>query len=326
FNRKGNFLPSRFLGGYGRPWNISEGVGRGMRSRQDGPSRRPLPRPRAGGSDLAAAVGLTAGIVPPSRGWTGRFGERTGSCHQAPALARADQNNPPPCCRTTAGPRAGGSGRGGAGLRVGRGDVAGQDGGAAPASGRGAGGEGLPHAPVHEIDQLVVHRLRLLRTRADRGRGAVLQVVAHELTAHTAQSLVDRCDLHHDVRAVAVLLHHPLESADLPIDPAQALQVALLDLRVHRDRSPAAVFAARRGSRAAAAAAHGDRPSRIVVRVHALVHHILLGCSRARCSRRLLLTTLTELNAIAALASTGLSSTPKAGYSTPAATGMPITL
>src|SRR5690606_26502219 len=95
-NRTGNFLPSRFLGGYGRPWNISEGVGRGMRSRQDGPSRRPLPRPRAGGSDLAAAVGLTAGIVPPSRGWTGRFGERTGSCHQAPALARADQNNPPP--------------------------------------------------------------------------------------------------------------------------------------------------------------------------------------------------------------------------------------
>ena len=43
-------------------------------------------------------------------------------------------------------------------------------------------------------------------------------------------------------------------------------------------------------------------------------------------SRRLFATTLTELNAIAALAMMGLSSHPKAGYRTPAATGMPITL
>ena len=36
--------------------------------------------------------------------------------------------------------------------------------------------------------------------------------------------------------------------------------------------------------------------------------------------------TLTELNAIAALARIGLSRMPKTGYSAPAATGMPITL
>jgi hypothetical protein len=39
-----------------------------------------------------------------------------------------------------------------------------------------------------------------------------------------------------------------------------------------------------------------------------------------------LVTTLTELNAIAALATTGLRRIPKVGYSTPAATGIPITL
>src|SRR5690606_11794681 len=192
-----------------------------------------------------------------------------------------------------------------------------------PGPGRGRG-EGLPHAPVHQIDQLVVHRLRLLVPRADRCRCAVLQVVAHQLAAHAAQRLVHRRDLRHDVRAVAVLLHHALEPADLPLDAAQPLQIAVLDARVHRDGAPAALVSARGVSRAAAA--HGDRRARVVVRVHVLFHHALLGCSRARRSRRLLPTTLTELNAIAALASTGLSSTPNAGYSTPAATGMPMTL
>src|SRR5690606_15384217 len=192
-----------------------------------------------------------------------------------------------------------------------------------PRPGPGWGqGAGLPHMPVHQIDQLVVHRLRLFLARADRGRGAVLQVVAHQLAAHAAQRLVHRRDLRHDVRAVAVFLDHALEPADLPLDAAQALQVAVLDVRVHRDRSPAALVSARDGSRAAAA--HGDRGIRLVVRV--LFHHALPGCSRARRSRKLLLTTLTELNAIAALASTGLSSTPNAGYSTPAAIGMPMTL
>jgi hypothetical protein len=41
---------------------------------------------------------------------------------------------------------------------------------------------------------------------------------------------------------------------------------------------------------------------------------------------RLFVTTLTELRAIAAPAIIGLSINPVSGYSTPAATGMPITL
>ena len=52
----------------------------------------------------------------------------------------------------------------------------------------------------------------------------------------------------------------------------------------------------------------------------------LCQANRALRSRRLFPTTLTELNAIAALASMGLRSSPNAGYSTPAAIGMPMTL
>lgn len=43
-------------------------------------------------------------------------------------------------------------------------------------------------------------------------------------------------------------------------------------------------------------------------------------------SRRLFITTLTELKAMAALARTGLSISPVKGYKAPAAMGIPITL
>jgi hypothetical protein len=48
--------------------------------------------------------------------------------------------------------------------------------------------------------------------------------------------------------------------------------------------------------------------------------------SFSRLRRRLFVTTLNELKAITALASTGLSSNPQTGYSIPAAIGMPTTL
>src|SRR6202008_446052 len=48
--------------------------------------------------------------------------------------------------------------------------------------------------------------------------------------------------------------------------------------------------------------------------------------SFSRLRRRLFVTTLNELKAIAALASTGLSSNPQTGYRIPAAIGIPTTL
>lgn len=54
--------------------------------------------------------------------------------------------------------------------------------------------------------------------------------------------------------------------------------------------------------------------------------HRAVGRAPIRASRRLLRTTLTLLNAMAALAMIGESSHPVNGYSTPAAIGMPMTL
>lgn len=50
----------------------------------------------------------------------------------------------------------------------------------------------LPRAPVHHVDELVVHQLCGRVAAAADGRGrAVLQVVAHELPPYPAQRLVD---------------------------------------------------------------------------------------------------------------------------------------
>src|SRR5690554_3635204 len=96
---------------------------------------------------------------------------------------------------------------------------------------------------VHEVDELVVHRLGLLLARADGGGGAVAEVVAHELLADAPERLVDGGDLGHDVGAVPVLLDHTLEAPDLPLDPAQALDVSLLALGVDADGLAAALVA-----------------------------------------------------------------------------------
>ena len=75
-----------------------------------------------------------------------------------------------------------------------------------------------------------------LRAAADGRRRAVLQVVAEELAGHAPERFLHRGQLHEDVGAVAVLVDHPLQPAHLPLDAAQAHEVALLDGRVHRPR------------------------------------------------------------------------------------------
>ena len=153
---------------------------------------------------------------------------------------------------------------------------------------------------VHEIHNLIVHGIRFDSASPDRPRRTVLQVVPHQLAAHAAERFVNRGDLGEDVGAVSILLHHFLKTANLPLDAAQTIQVSRLDFRIDAD-----CFGALR-SRA---------------------HLISSGqARRARRSRKLFVTTLTELRAIAALAMIGLSISPVTGYSTPAAIGIPITL
>src|SRR5690606_6927276 len=254
---------------------------------------------------------------------------------------------------------------------------------------------------VRHVDQLVVHALGLVPAGLDRRPRAALEVVAEQFLAHAAERLVHGRDLRQDVRAVALLLDHPLEAADLPLDAAQPLQVPLLDLRVHAHRPagavgvlqvpaahphwrvhrpilprlrhhallasvsapplspptapadgvPAACTASSAGTGAAdaagrsagnaapddvapdpvappagapAPAARTDGSPAATARAPCLAPR--RNARPVRPSRRLFPTTLTELNAMAALARIGLSSTPNAGYSAPAAIGIPALL
>src|SRR3954470_7053138 len=141
---------------------------------------------------------------------------------------------------------------------------------------------------VHEIDDLIVHPLRFVAARSDRSRRAVLEVVAQQLAAHSAQRFLNRRDLGENVRAVAVVVDHLLESADLAFDAPQTREVFGFDLRIDSYRRSSRLrFVSHGGS------SSQDR--------------------RAVRRRRLLVTTLTELSAIAALAMIGLSVSPVNG-------------
>jgi hypothetical protein len=72
----------------------------------------------------------------------------------------------------------------------------------------------------------------------------MLQVITHELPAHTSQRFLYGRDLHEHVRAVAILFDHTLQAADLPLDASQTLDVPIAHLRIHGDRFPATCAAA----------------------------------------------------------------------------------
>src|SRR5438876_10200382 len=137
---------------------------------------------------------------------------------------------------------------------------------------------GLPAVPMHQVDQFVVHGLGFRRAGLDGVRRTMLEVVPHQLAADGAQGFMDRGNLCEDVCTITVILDHFLEPAHLAFDSSKPFEVPRLELRVDRDGTP---------------------PSRPTAT------HI-----RALFNRRLLVTTLTELNAIAALARIGLSRMP----------------
>ena len=118
-----------------------------------------------------------------------------------------------------------------------------------------------------------------------------------------------------NVRAVAIVLHHFVQAPYLTLNATQTFQVA-------RARVSVNVRSVATGVRLI----HWLMIGRVQVLAFPGNCFLLLAHSVTRRSRKLLVTTLTELNAIAALAIIGLSNSPNAGYNTPAAIGMPITL
>src|ERR1700744_6052019 len=139
------------------------------------------------------------------------------------------------------------------------------------------------------------------------------QVIAHQRASDGAKRLLRRRDLHQNVGAIPLFFHHALNAAHLPLNAAEPPKIRSLDFRIDancfkpRNRN----FAPKEGFGRMFAFSGG---------------HSSPYVSFSRLRRRLFVTTLNELKAMAALASTGLSSNPQTGYRTPAAMGIPITL
>src|SRR6266496_3441609 len=78
-----------------------------------------------------------------------------------------------------------------------------------------------PHQPAHRRGRLGDLLLRVRTVGGDRVGHAVMQVVLKQVERHRLQRLGRRGDLGQHVDAVRVVLDHPLQTADLPLDPAQ---------------------------------------------------------------------------------------------------------
>src|SRR5665213_2333211 len=77
-----------------------------------------------------------------------------------------------------------------------------------------------------------------LLARFDRRGSTVLEMVSHEFSSDGAQCFMCRGYLRHYIRAIAFFLNHFLDSTDLPLDPAQPLEITLLRVAVDADCLP----------------------------------------------------------------------------------------
>lgn len=66
-------------------------------------------------------------------------------------------------------------------------------------------------------------------------RGTMGKVVSHDFAAHPAECLLDGGNLDEDVGTVTPLLDHSLHTTHLAFDSLQALDIGLLDRRIHMD-------------------------------------------------------------------------------------------
>lgn len=80
---------------------------------------------------------------------------------------------------------------------------------------------------VDGFEQFVEHGFGFgFLAAAQRFCGAVMEVIAHEISRDASQSFLDAGDLRDDIGAVAILFNHFLEAANLAFDAPQALEVS----------------------------------------------------------------------------------------------------
>lgn len=83
---------------------------------------------------------------------------------------------------------------------------------------------------VDEFEEFLILLGYLLFGAAANGLGgAMIQMVAHERSAHTAESFLNRRDLDDDVGAVAFLFNHFLKSPNLAFNSPESFEVGSFD-------------------------------------------------------------------------------------------------
>jgi hypothetical protein len=89
---------------------------------------------------------------------------------------------------------------------------------------------------VDGFQQLIEHCFGFgFLSATQRFGGAVMQVIAHEISCDASQSFLHAGDLGDDVGAVAIFFDHFLQAANLAFDAAQTLEVSGFQLRIDAD-------------------------------------------------------------------------------------------
>src|SRR5580704_15162517 len=60
----------------------------------------------------------------------------------------------------------------------------------------------------------------------------MMQMIAHQVSAHATERFLDAGYLHHDVGAVAVVFDHFLQTADLAFDPTKAVAIGFFEVGI----------------------------------------------------------------------------------------------
>ncbi len=90
---------------------------------------------------------------------------------------------------------------------------------------------------INQFQQFVVHCRRFLGLPAFQGlRRAMVQMVFHQVSRHSAQCFLYRSNLHDDVGAIAIVRDHTLQSPDLPFNPPQPLHICRPQFRINSQR------------------------------------------------------------------------------------------
>jgi hypothetical protein len=91
----------------------------------------------------------------------------------------------------------------------------------------------LAQMRVDHFQQFVVHGFGLFFLVAAQGfGGAMVHMIAHQVSGHAAKRFLNAGDLRDDVGAIAIAFDHFLQAANLTFDATEAVAIGVFELRI----------------------------------------------------------------------------------------------